>query len=472
MEDVNLVGPGRDNSCITGLDLHTVQDVTIKNVEITGYSKNGVGVTAPTSFLSFENVTIEDNGYTGSTGWAGISFYTMLGGDITDVQFLGTNTISNNPIGVYVENIGGNVFITGGSATLLGNDIPLVATKFLGIPSLSIVDAYARDVFNVPIRLENAFADLPNSMIVGYWHDVTSAGMAANNPSADGNPVIFNLTNGEWYVVAGINMNIQAAITAASNGDTINVTAGTYNENVLVNKNVTLKSAEELEAEVVGVDYSGDVFRITADGATVEGFLVIIAAAHDGIAVKADGVTVRNNKVKGPGPFTGYVPPTGAGISVMIANDVTVEGNSVHETSGAGIYMEAVSDCTVTDNKVVETQYTGILIWWHSHDNTITGNRVTSAGTEWCYDDGIRLGFRADDNTVEHNRVNSSIRHGIHAAPPSSGNIIQYNMMRGNGIPATGGVDARDRSTGIGTAGTANWWTGNNFRTSDPDDLE
>ncbi len=269
-------------------------------------------------------------------------------------------------------------------------------------------------------------------------------------------------------VYPGLGTPIQDAIDAANVGDTIIVHPGTYPENVLVNKDVTLQSAKKLGAEVVGVAYTGDAIRITADGATVEGFLVIIAAAHDGIAVKADNVDVLNNKVKGPGPFTGYVSPTGAGISAMNVDSVTVQGNSVHETSGAGIYMENVSNCTVADNKVVETQYTGILIWWYSNDNTITGNRVISAGTEWNYDDGIRLGFRADDNTVEYNRVNASIRHGIHAAPPTSNNIIQYNEMRGNGIPASGGVDARDRSTGEGTAGTANWWTGNNGRTESP----
>jgi parallel beta-helix repeat protein len=268
--------------------------------------------------------------------------------------------------------------------------------------------------------------------------------------------------NPETHVYPGPGTPIQDAIDAATAGDTIIVHEGTYNENVLVNRDVTLQSAEKNKAEIVGVAYTGDAIRITADGATVEGFLVIIAAAHDGIAVKADNVAVRNNKVKGPGPFTGHVPPTGAGISVILADGVTVEGNSIHETSGVGIWMGDASGCTIKDNHVAETQYTGILLAPYGppcDNNLVEGNHVVSAGTEWCYDDGIRLGWGAHDNTLRNNKVNASIRDGIRAVGTSHDNIIQSNTMRGNGIPATDGVDAHD-------LGTDNTWTGNKFRTS------
>jgi len=167
----------------------------------------------------------------------------------------------------------------------------------------------------------------------------------------------------------------------------------------------------------------------------------------------------------------GWYPPKGAGISVIDCVGVLVEGNSVHETSGVGIWLGSISDCTIRDNHVSETQYTGILLtdWYFfagypekpSHHNITENNCVASAGTEWNYDDGIRLGRKAHDNWVLGNRVTASIRDGIRAIGTTYANEIAFNTMRGNGIPATGGVDARDM-----TAPPANTWHDNHFRTS------
>jgi len=264
---------------------------------------------------------------------------------------------------------------------------------------------------------------------------------------------------------------ISAAVTAASPGDTIIVHAGTYNEQVSVPASLvglTIKAAVGEDRPLVNGQPGG--FVIWADYVVVEGFEVYATASPggDGIAVKANYVVVRNNVVKGPGWWLttpGWYQPMGAGISVINVHDVVVEGNSVHETSGAGIWVGAASYCTIRDNKVAETQYTGILLppWGGnpSHHNTIEKNHVASAGTEWNYDDGIRLGAGAHDNVVKNNKVTASIRDGIRAVATTSGNEIAFNVMRGNGIPATGGVDAREQAPP-----GSNYWHDNIFRTS------
>jgi len=283
---------------------------------------------------------------------------------------------------------------------------------------------------------------------------------------------------------------IQDAVDNAGAGDTITVAAGTYNENVVVHKDVTLQSAKKHKAVVVGVNvgvyatWAWDVFRVIADGATVEGFDVRMFIptppvdwatwdGHDGIAVKANGVTVRDNKVEGPGPFTGWVHSTGAGISAILCDDVTIENNHVRYTNGVGLWLTCTNSL-ISKNHIEGTQYTGILLapWGasYNHGNLIAENKVKKCGTQWNSDDGIRLGAGAYDNVVWNNHVDGSSRSGIKAVSSTHDNTIVGNKMKGSPGPG-GGFDAHDQSAGTRTAGTANWWAGNKGKTSSPDGL-
>ena len=306
----------------------------------------------------------------------------------------------------------------------------------------------------------------------------------------------------DWYVTEGGAGNkdgtswdnafdsIQAAVNAASGGDTIMVAAGTYNENVVVWKAVTIKSAVKHGAVVVGqavgvcASWAWDVFRVIADGATVEGFDVRMytpspwdSQSRDGIAVKASGVTVKDNRVTQPGtlPFTGWVQGTGWAISVIpddaspggtcgatVANPneelsgVTIEGNEISGIRSGGIWVTG-TDCLIKNNKVEHTQYTGILLApygsKYGHKNTITGNELTNCGTQWNYDDGIRFGGNAQGNTATYNTITGSSRDGIRNVASASGNVAHYNSISGNT-----GYGVNNQNTDAMFDASANWW--------------
>ena len=84
---------------------------------------------------------------------------------------------------------------------------------------------------------------------------------------------VFACTAGadDWHVYSGD--SIQSAINSAAGGDTIYVHAGTYAENVIVDKTLTLRG-ESRETTIIDGGGTGTVVSITADAVTFTRFTV------------------------------------------------------------------------------------------------------------------------------------------------------------------------------------------------------
>ncbi len=85
------------------------------------------------------------------------------------------------------------------------------------------------------------------------------------------------LSNGNIFYVGGSGPNnytkIQDAIDYASKGDTVFVYRGTYHENLVIYKSLTLCSEDKNETIIDGGDH-GNVIYISANGATITGFTI------------------------------------------------------------------------------------------------------------------------------------------------------------------------------------------------------
>jgi pectin methylesterase-like acyl-CoA thioesterase len=93
---------------------------------------------------------------------------------------------------------------------------------------------------------------------------------------------------------------IQAAVNAASSGDTIIVRDGTYTENVKVDKKrLTIRSENGFDSTIVQAEDPDDhVFNVTADYVKISGFTVEGATGYEDAGIYiyyADYCNISNN---------------------------------------------------------------------------------------------------------------------------------------------------------------------------------
>jgi nitrous oxidase accessory protein len=189
--------------------------------------------------------------------------------------------------------------------------------------------------------------------------------------------------------------NIQSAIDAASNGDTILVQSGTYNENVNVDKQLTLRG---IGMPVVNAGGSENAITLAADGIRLEGF----TATGGGHNVGDAGILITSN-------------------------NNTLSGNNASSNNNDGIHLYSSSNNTINGNKASNNIF-GINVEF-SDSNTFSANNAN------LNDYGIRL-YSSIDNTLSGNNANSNIHDGITFDTSSNNMLLGNNASSniGNGI--------------------------------------
>ncbi len=174
-------------------------------------------------------------------------------------------------------------------------------------------------------------------------------------------------------------LTIQDAIDAVetADGHTILVADGTYNENVVVNKSLTIKAASSPVIDGEGT-LTNPAIHVSAADVTLEGFTIqnFIATGADqagdigAILVEGDNADILGNIVRNI-TCTGTAGdcPAGLGIDVS-ANYVEVIGNEVYDISSIGIRVRArfedaeieKTDILLEDNTVHDTGNSCVLV--------------------------------------------------------------------------------------------------------------
>jgi VCBS repeat-containing protein len=151
--------------------------------------------------------------------------------------------------------------------------------------------------------------------------------------------------------LVGTFATIQAAINAASANYRIEVAAGTYNENLNVDKDITIDGPNE---GIAGTGARGaeaiinGLVSITADGVTLNGFTITGAPLFGqdvtAIYVSTDNVTLTNLILDGPDGGYGIQTPYGGGATGLLLSNSLVTGWD------AGAYFNPSTGFTATGN--------------------------------------------------------------------------------------------------------------------------
>ena len=179
---------------------------------------------------------------------------------------------------------------------------------------------------------------------------------------------------------------IQAAVDAATAGDVLLVNAGTYDEDVAVNKALTITGAgidQSIVRGVMGsVNPQGATFQVQAEGVTLEGFTITRNGNNPtdwdsnlnsaGVAVQTVGTaTIRNNK------FTG----NRTAIDINDSDGNVVYRNVIDFNRTGLVFRNACLNNVVEENAITNNWTVGIL-WLNFSNEDAAGCRFSKNSIE------------------------------------------------------------------------------------------
>ncbi|MBP7849770.1 MAG: right-handed parallel beta-helix repeat-containing protein [Lentimicrobiaceae bacterium] len=330
---------------LTNIDNFTLTNSTIQNNYRGIYFNPGGGHSLTGNLID------ANNGAGVGIGSDGLSNFTMTG-----------NTISNHTVeGWGASGVGTNVVAEGNSflnngvsvAHYGGNAIDASPNYWNGSPSTS-------------------------GTVTGdpWWADASMTILASNSP-------VKNVTQSLFYGT------IQAAINAATSGDVIEVAAGTYNEDILVNKTLTISGAGQGQSIITGpLGGSKHTVSLDANNIVFEGFTVTRAGNNttdwgstnlndQGILITQlkSGCTIQDCEVTG----------NRNGIYLNNTQGHTIKNNNIHFNRTGIQFVNDVSNCVLHDNDIMDNWTMGVLFYYsagftnistgfHAYDNNISGN--------------------------------------------------------------------------------------------------
>jgi nitrous oxidase accessory protein len=215
--------------------------------------------------------------------------------------------------------------------------------------------------------------------------------------------------------------SIQEAIDNSTNGDTIFVYNGTYNENIDTKiKEITLQGEDRDITTITGAA-TNPVVKIGTSDTTIKGFTLTGTPTSTVLQVISLGenILITDNIIK-----------DGANgiVLAVTTSKVTITNNIVKDNAFIGIQLTTSSYDIISDNRIAGNGAQGIGLQLGSNHNSITDNVISDNGEEAVLINGIT----STENTISGNNItNNNI--GVRFSSAGS-NKIQSNNIQGSAM--------------------------------------
>ncbi|MDP8200980.1 MAG: right-handed parallel beta-helix repeat-containing protein [Candidatus Tenebribacter burtonii] len=237
-----------------------------------------------------------------------------------------------------------------------------------------------------------------------------------------------------WDAFETIQEGIVGVAESTPAGDILTyvyVAAGTYTENVNVNKSLTLIGASSAVVTVNAVDAKLSVFNVTASNVTISGFTASGATGGDGNFLDGKAGIYLNSVVS------------------CYIHDNILTGNF------DGLFLYESDNNTITDNNCSSNQQ-GVGVYL-SDTNTFTGNTSNLNAGDYTVGFGFKI-QSSDSNTFDNNTTNSNY-YGYFLVE-GTGTGCTNTMLTGNTVNSNTQYGIR-MSDGIATTLTGNTFDSN-----------
>lgn len=284
---------------------------------------------------------------------------------------------------------------------------------------------------------------------------VPSNGNASSGPSSD----ILCVGGAEPGSYSGI----QDAIDDASDDATVFVYNGTYYENIIVNKSITLVG-ENRDNTIINGRQKGDTIHITSEHVILSGFAIVNGSGKNwfnaGIRLTASNVTIHRNNICN----------NMLGIFGKRVNNITIYDNRfINDSVTFSLYDNETKPVPFCENYFVHNLYNntvnGKKLYYYKYQNNIVVPQdagqiiavscknmiirrtnlinadygcilVNCVGCLLEYSnissgDGMLWLIHSRNNKIQHNQISHNFE-GICIDIGSTRNIIQYNTIANN----------------------------------------